>query len=225
MPMLPSVARVRVEVGRDRVVVIEDINLPRGDWRGGDLDLYAAFGAPGTPIAVDAHLLAVPEGASEPGGEEPGETASVQAAIRRSPGTTMLLGKPQMAGFVVRLKEASLRRTLSGGDLATLRLRTLLPPPVADDEGARDLVVRLGVFGGLPMTIGRIQVVSLEKPPWLSRGEARLCGPEADPWPLSVSVLPRPPAEGRTGPANAIAPSQALRHASDDLCIRWWARP
>src|SRR5260370_8493405 len=56
-PMLPSVARVRVEVGRDRIVLQEEVNLPRGDWRYGGLDVYAAFSAPGPPIAVDAHPL------------------------------------------------------------------------------------------------------------------------------------------------------------------------
>ena len=58
LPMLPSVARVRVEVARERVVVEEEVALPRGAWSSGGLDLHAAFGAPGTPTAVDAQISA-----------------------------------------------------------------------------------------------------------------------------------------------------------------------
>jgi hypothetical protein len=35
-------------------------------------------------------------------------------------------------------------------------------------------------------------------------------------------VTPRAP--GAPG-APTLAPSMAVRHASDDLCIRWWASP
>ena len=50
--------------------------------------------------------------------------------------------------------------------------------------------------------------------------EARLCGPEADPYPLAVSVLPKGsrPVD-RPAP---VAPVLSVRHASDDLCIRFW---
>jgi hypothetical protein len=220
--MLPSVARVRVEAARDRALVIEEINLPRGEWRAGNLDFYVAFGAPGPPIAVDVRLLGVPAGESEARLEDSGDPVVVEPAAERMPTVQLLLGKPKMAGVVVRVKESQLRRAFAAGELAVLRVRTLLRPPAASDDGARDIVVRLGVPGGLPMTIGRIQVASLEKSPWLTRAEARLCGPEADPWPLSVAIVPK--AAG-VDPSRAIAPSLAVRHAGDDLCIRWWAAP
>jgi hypothetical protein len=217
---LPSVSRVRVEAGRDHVLVVEDVSFPRGDWREGDLDLYAAFGAPG-PMAVDARLFSTPAEAPEPAADEAGEAVHVTTATRRDSTAHLLLGKALMAGVFVHLSESQVRRALSGGRSATLRLRSLLRPPGADGDGASDVVVRLGAVDGLPLTLERIQVVSLEKEP-LSRAEARLCGPEADPWPLEVSVLPR---AARRAAAPAIAPSMAVRHASDDLCIRWWAAP
>lgn len=224
LPTLPSVARVRVEAARDRVVVVQEVNLPRGDWRAGHLDLYVAFGAPGTPSAVDARLVAVAAGASESRLEDAGDAVSVEPAVRRPVSAQLLLGRTQMAGVVVHVKDADLRRAYQTSDLATLRIRSLLPAPSADPTGARDVVVRLGIGGGLPLTLARVQIVSLEPQPWIARAEARLCGPDADAWPLSVSLLPKT-SDARRPDSPTIAPSMALRHASDDLCVRWWAPP
>jgi hypothetical protein len=228
LPMLPSVGRVRLEAARDRVIVLEDVNLPRGDWQSGGLDLYVAFGAPGTPTAIDARLIAVPTGSAEPRADDAGEAVSVESAIRRSPGAQPLLGRPLMAGVVVHVKEAQLRRDYALGGVAVLRIRSLLSAPAADPSGARDVVVRLGVAAGLPLTLGRIQLVSLEPHAGISRAEATLCGPDATAWPLSVSLVPQSlktlePLPSR--PTLTIAPEMAVRHASDDLCVRWWASP
>jgi hypothetical protein len=241
LPMLPSVARVRVEAARDRVVVVEDINLPRGDWHSGSLDLYIAFGAPGTPAAIDARLLVTPpdgtdtrpEGSFAPGhpptSNDAGDVLAVEPAVRRTPSSQLLLGRPQMAGAVVHVKEADLRRAYATGDLATLRIRSLLSPPVPDLRGERDVVVRLGIVGDVPLTLERVQVVSLEGGRWITRAEASLCGPEAEGLPLVVLVIPKVEAVdgGAALPTGAppIAPAMAVRHASDDLCIRWWASP
>jgi|HubBroStandDraft_4_1064222.scaffolds.fasta_scaffold100078_2 hypothetical protein len=223
LPMLPSVARVRVEAGRDRLMVLEEVNFPRGDWVSGGLDLYIAFGAPGVPIAVDARLVAVAPGASDSTLSDAGEPVAVEPSLRRSPPVRPLLGRPQMAGVVVHVKDAQLRRIYESDRGAALRIRSLLPAPAADASGARDTVVRLGVAGGLPLTVGHIQVVSLETEPWITRAEATLCGPEADGWPLSVTLLPKPSQPAPAPSKPPIAPAAALRHASDDLCIRWWA--
>lgn len=224
LPMLPSVSRVRIEAARDRAVVTEEIALPRGDWTAGGLALYAAFGEPGAPIAVDARLVPVPDGQLESRLEDAGEPVAVEPAVRHLPSSTLLLGRPNMAGFVVRVKDASLRAAYAHGDLAALRIRSLLQPPAADATGARDVVVRLGIDGGLPLTLGKVQVVSVEAQPWIKRAEATLCGPDADPFPLTVAVLPKPE-DAPAGPAPTVAPSLATRHASDDLCVRWWADP
>ncbi len=225
LPMLPSVARVRVEAARDHVVLVEEVNLPRGDWNGGGLELYVAFGAPGTPTAVDARLVAAPAGALEARAEDAGDPVGLDPAVRRTNGSQMLLGRATMAGVVVHVKDADLRRAYSGGDLAALRLRSLLGPPAADADGARGIVVRLGIAGGLPLTLDRVQVVSAEPQPWITRAEAALCGSEADDWPLSVALTPKPAAPPPAPSRQPLAPVAALRHASDDLCVRWWAPP
>ena len=100
----------------------------------------------------------------------------------------------------------------------------MLAAPAVQPGGARDVVVRLGIAGGAPLTIGKLQLVSREAAPWITRAEATLCGPEADPWPLTVTLTPKPAGPPAPVPLT-IAPSMAVRHASDDLCIRWWAAP
>jgi hypothetical protein len=235
LPMLPSVARVRVEAARDRVVVVEEVSLPRGDWASGGLDLYVAFGSPGTPSAVDARLVAVPRDASEPRPDDAGEPVAIEASPRRTPAVQLLLGPPQMAGVVLHVTEAALRRAYAASDRAVLRVRSLVSPPAVDARGARDVVVRLGIAGDVPLTLERVQVVSLEGRGWITRAEATLCGPEAEGLPLAVVLTPKaerpaagqPPAGGGSGASRTfpIAPVTAVRHASDDLCIRWWAPP
>lgn len=222
LPMLPSVARVRIEAARDRVVVVEDVSLPRDEWQSGGLDLYVAFGEPGTPLAVDAHLVPVAPDATEARAEDVGEPVTVEPDVHHTPSTQLLLGRPTMAGVAIRVSEGALRRAYETSDRATLRIRSLLAPPAADASGGRDVVVRLGVDGARPLTLDRVQVVSTEAQPWITRAEAHLCGPEADPWPLAVSILPKPAAPTRPWPP-PIVPAMAVRHSSDDLCVRWWA--
>jgi hypothetical protein len=222
LPMLPIVARVRVEAAHDRVVVTEELNFPRGDWQSGGLDLYVAFGAPGTPIAVDARLAAIPIGSIEARADDAGEPVSVEPAVHHTSSTQLLLGRATMAGVVVHVKEAQLRQAYALSDIVALRIRSLLAPPAADAGGVRDVVLRLGAAAGQPLTLGKVQVVSLEPKAWITRAEARLCGPEADPWPLSVALSPKS-ADAAGASAPTIAPPMAVRHPSDDLCVRWWA--
>jgi len=222
LPLLPSVARVRIEVAKERVLVIEEVSLPRGNWAGGDLDLYVAFGSPGVPRALDAHLIPLGDGALEALPTDVGEVVPIERASHRPAHAALLLGRPQMAGTVVHLKESALRRAFAPGKMAALRVRTLLPAPVEDAATGRELVVRLGIDAAAPLTLGRLQLVALE-PETVQRAEAHLCGPDADPWPLALAVVPKPPADPHAPPTpGPIAPVLAVRHASDDLCIRYW---
>jgi hypothetical protein len=223
LPMLPSVARVRLEVARDRVILVEEVNLPRGDWTSGGLNLYVAFGAPGTPAAVDAHLVAPANGSVESLGNDAGESVGVEPAVRRLPSAQPLLGQSQMAGVVLHVRDSQLRKVYEATGLAVLRVRSLLSASAPDGSGARDVVVRLGIHGGLPLTLSKVQVVSLEPKPWVTRAEANLCGPDAETLPLAVGVLPHPARRPPPPASPPIAPSFAVRHPSDDLCVRWWA--
>jgi len=227
LPSLPSIARVAIEVARDRIVVVEEIDLPRGTWRGGDLDLYVAFGAPGAPLAFDAHLLAVADGALEPDPAATGDPIPLERTPRRPASAHTLLGRSSMAGAVLRVHEAALRRALAPGNMAAIRLRTLLPLPAEDAHGSREVVVRLGVASGTstPLTLGRLQLVSRDAAAGARSADARLCGPEADPYPLAIALTPRPGPPPAPSVPRPVAPVLATRHATDDLCIRFTLSP
>jgi hypothetical protein len=215
LPSLPSIPRIRLEAARDHLLVVHEIDLPRGTWQSGDLDLYVAFGAPGAPQAFDAHLLAVPDAALEPLENDAGEPLAIERAPRCPPSAQPLLGPPQMAGAVLHVKEAALRRAVAPGNMAALRLRTLLSLPAEDALTGHEVVVRLGAAAGTPLTLGRLQLAS--EPRFVTRAEAHLSGDAADPYPLAIALVPPSP-----GPRAGVAPVLAVRHPSDDLCIRFW---
>ncbi|MDP9150573.1 MAG: hypothetical protein M3O36_11620 [Myxococcota bacterium] len=221
LPMLPSVTRVRVEAGSDRLLLVQELSLPRGDWQSGGLNFYVAFGAPGTPLAIDVRLVPMPRGRVEARIDDAGEALPVEPAVRRASDMQLLLGPPQMSGVSIRTSESQLRRAYAASDVVGLRIRSVLTTPAAGPDGARDLVVRLGIAGALPLTLGRIQLLSRDARAPIARAEARLCGPEADPYPLAIAVLSKS-TDAHASVAAAIAPVMAVRHASDDLCIRWW---
>ncbi len=219
LPMLPSVARVLVRLGKGQVVVVEEVLLPRGEWTQGTLDLYVAFAAPSLPRAIDAHLVPLGDGVIAPEDDEAGDPVSLERAPRRPAWASPLLGRDAMAGVVAHLEAPLLARAFAPGGMAALRLRTVLEMPEEDASGGRGLLVRLGASRGTPLTLGRVALAwpDVAKP---TRVEARLCGPEADTLPLAVSTTPRlAPRE------DAVAPVLALRHATDDLCVRWWTGP
>jgi hypothetical protein len=215
--MLPSVPRVAVTLAKDNVVVVEEVNLPRGEWRGEPLDLYVAFGAPGAPRAIDAHLVAVADGALEPDEDDAGEVVPTERAPRRPPNAHPLLGRESMAGVVVHLAPAALTKAFAPGKMAALRMRTVLDLPEEDPSGARSVLVRLGASNGAPLTLGRVAAAGRGQ--HVARAEARLCGPDADAHLLAVT--PRAPSP----PEPPIAPVLAVRHASDDLCVRLFTTP
>jgi hypothetical protein len=217
---LATLPRIRLEVARDHLLVVDDVNLPRGEWPGGDFQLYVAFGAPGAPRAMDARLYAAGEGGKDPAPDAPSEPIALERTPRRSGAEILLLGSPLMAGVVLRVTEASFRRALGPFGVARIRIRALHDLPEKDALSCREVVVRLGTRGAEPVALGRIEVASMETAPWLTRAEARLCGPDADPYPLALSVQPKVPRAAEwPGP---VAPVLSTRHATDDLCVRLW---
>jgi len=228
LPMLPSIPRVKIDILKTQLVVVEEVNLPHGEWKNEALDFYVAFGAPGTPRAVDARLVAVADGALEPEDEDAGEALAVERVPHRPSSAYPLLGRDSMAGIVVHVKRDSMTKALAPGNMAALRVRTALDLPEEDSGGARGVVVRLGASRGTPLTLGRLTVSAKAGAPGPARAEAHLCGSEADPTPLAIAILPRP-SSPQLAPAPPspppIAPVLAVRHASDDVCIRFWTPP
>jgi len=227
LPLLPSVARVKIVSHESALAIIEDVTLPRGDWKGEPLRFHVAFGAP-APRAIDARLVPIADGALEAADDDPGEALVVERVPRRPANAYALIGRETMAGIVVNVRPESMRRALAPGNMAALRIRSLVDPTEPDASGASSVLVRLGSTPSVPLTLGRIVATSVPPAPRLVRVEARLCGPEADPHPLAVGIVPKPrdsnaPEDGTPAP---IAPVLAVRHASDDLCVRLWhARP
>lgn len=225
LAMLPSVPRVRVEVFAKEVLVVEEVNLPRGEYDHGPLDFYVAFGAPGPPLAIDAHLVPVLDGALEADDDTIGERLVTTHAPRRPNDAHPLLGRDAMAGVVVHVPQASFVRALSPGKMAAIRLRSVVELPDVDADGARGLVIRLGASRGTPLTLGRIGVTG--RSGVVTRAQARLCGPEASADPLAVRVTPKPenvPSPPDDSSAAPIAPVLAVRHTTDDLCLRFWTK-
>jgi hypothetical protein len=216
LPFLPSVSRVRLTTYGKMLSVTTEANLPRGDWAGEPLQFHVAFGAPG-PRAIDAHLVPIGDGELEAEEEEKGETLQTERVPRRPSNAHPLLGQGTMAGIVVHLPAAVLTKAFARGNMAALRIRSLVEP-TEDATGALSAVVRLGASRGTPLTLGRITATAPEGANL--RAEAKLCGPEADAEALAVEAIPKS-GERRNG----IAPVLAVRHASDDLCVRLWLGP
>jgi hypothetical protein len=220
--MLPSIPRVRIEILKAQLLVIEEVNLPRGEWKSDNLDFYVAFGAPGAPRAVDAQLIAVGDGALEPEEDDAGEALVVDRVPHRPVSAHPLLGRDNMAGVVVHVKREAFARALGPGNMAALRVRTALDLPEEDSDGAHGVVVRLGASRGTPLTLGRITLTAKPGAVSPSRADAHLCGGDADKTPLAIALVPKPPAAAALPVTAPIAPVLAVRHATDDLCIRFW---
>lgn len=221
LEILPSIARVKLTSHGHAISVIEEVTLPRGEWKGEALRFHVAFGAPG-PRAIDAHLVGLRDGELEPPDDEVGEVLVTDRVPRRPPSAHPLLGRESMAGIVVSVPADALERAFAHAGMASLRIRSLVDATEPDATSALSVVVRLGASRGTPLTLGRITANAALPAPPLVRAEARLCGPEADAEPLAVRISPRPAKGDR--PAT-IAPVLAVRHASDDLCIRLWHAP
>jgi len=207
LTMTPSVGRVKVGVHGGTLVVVEEVTLPRGEWKGDALSFHVAFGAPGAPKAIDAHLVPIGDGALEADDDQAGEALQTDRVPRRPPTAYPLLGRDQQAGVVVHLGKDALEHAFAPAGMAALRIRSVLEVPELDSQGARSVLVRLGA-----LALGRIVVTSK-----IARAEAHLCGPEADAHPLSL--WPHPPATTAERP---LPPILAQRHPSDDLCVRFW---
>jgi hypothetical protein len=218
LPMLPSVARVALTTYGSSVAIVEDILIPRGEWKGEALRFHVAYGAPG-PRAVDVRLLPVDDGALEPSDGDAGEVLQAEKVPRRPGNAHALLGRETMAGVVVAIPPAALTKALARSQMAALRVRSLVDAAPPDAAGASSVLVRLGSSRGTPLSLGRIVAAPAPGTPALTKIEATLCGPEAGTEPLAAHIVGAPRVR-----SDAIAPVLAVRHASDDLCLRFWTK-
>lgn len=216
LPALPVIARVRVDVAKDRVLLVHEIVMSRGTWAGGDVDLFVAFG-PTLPRALDAHLLAVAQNASAPDPNDTGEPLPHETAPHRPAPAHPLLGRSAMAGEVLHIREPAFRRATAASGQLAIRIRQVLPPPASDPQHAREIVVRLGMESGTPLTVRHIELSTPESGGWLGSASAQLCGPNADPYSIGFSIAPR----GIGLVPMAVDPTSTTRRTTDDLCVRY----
>jgi hypothetical protein len=209
LPMLPSIAAVKVEVRGDVVLVREDILLPKGDYKHGALSVYTALGGPGYPRAADAELLAVENGALDVAPDATGEKLTTDAAPRAGTHAHTLLGPSNMAGVAMTITESSLIRAFEPGNMASLRLRFVYALPPAEADGFRTMLLRVGSAEREPLTLGTIQVEGA------TGARAAFCGPSSDTTALSVWGTKQRYASA----APTIAPVLAVRHRDDALCV------
>ncbi len=224
LPAPPTLPLVRLEVAHDHVLIVEDVLLRRGGWTSGDLDLFVAFGAPGLPRAVDARLYGGANDDDEVPQPESFTAIPVERALRRPLSARQLLGPSAMVGAVLHLRDPWFGRAIAPTGLVRVRIRTLLDVPGEDAETGHEVVVRLGSHLGEPDALGDLEVASADPKLTVTRASARLCGPEADPYPLAIHAGPEHGPTSSPGPT-PVAPVLSLRHATDDLCIRYWTAP
>ncbi len=217
---LPVIARVQVDVSKDRVVVVHEVVMARGEWSGGDVDLWVSFG-PTMPRAFDAHLLAVRPGATTPDAADMGEPIASDHAAHRPARAHALLGRGAMAGTVLHVREPAFRRAVAASGVLAVRIREVLAPPAADAQNAREIVVRLGMESGPALTLRHIVLSSSEPEGFVTSASAQLCGPNADTYILGFQSAPH----GARLTPFSIDPSSATRHATDDLCVRYVTSP
>jgi hypothetical protein len=222
LAFLPSISRVHIQVGKDRVLVVTDVRLPRGDYKSGSLALYAAMSAAGYPLAMDAKLFAAADGELdlplEPERRNLGEALHIDLAPKAPVSANALLGSTMMRGAVVRIAEDAFKKALAPGNMAVLQVRALQAMPELDAAGARSLVLPLGQVAGQPLSLARVDVVGIEGVVVRS-AFAQLCSPTSPARPLFLSNR-----EGLLRDASeyeAVTPVLATRQPDDALCIRW----
>lgn len=202
-----EIDRIHVEVAEDRVLVTSEIALDKGEWDGEDLRAHVAYGAPGVPLAFEAHLCG-----PRPEQGEPACLPLAHEFARSAPSdAAFVIGPAKMAGQVVELEGQKLATLFAQHPRVVLRLRQLRPMPIAGASGHREILVRLGTLRGKPYRIGSVEVVGKEVV--MADADARLCG--LDVTPTELSLL-------RGGVASKGVPPRLLeRVGNEDLCLRF----
>lgn len=211
LPAPIEIDRIHVEVAEDRVLVTSEIALGKGDWAGEDLRAHVAYGAPGMPLAFEAHLCPPRPEQGEPECQPlPNEFA------RSAPSdAAFVIGPAKMAGQTIELESQKLADLFAQHSHAMLRLRQLRPMPIASASGHREILIRLGAMRGRPYRLGSIEIAGQGIA--IADADARLCGPDVTPTELSLV---------RGGAASKGVPPRILERAgNEDLCLRFRLAP
>lgn len=206
-----GIARVIVEARRDRVRTTTVLTLPGLPAAARRLTLFASYGEPGPPLALDAELVPTPAGYLSAPDAAQGEKVPVHFRPTAPGASAVIAGSRRMAGSVVEIPRAGLGRALGPSGSATLRLEAVraMPPPAAD--GSRELLVRLGTQNGRPLVLGSVEV----RGEHVTKKSARLCARKGADVPLAVMPV-------TDHDASLTPPPLAKRTPEGALCIRLW---
>ncbi len=213
LPVLATLRLVDLAVDGGLVVVSEAFQLARNEWERGDLRVCIGHGAPGAPKAFDAKFESL-DTSPKADGASAGQTLATEFAPFCPVNARLLLGGAHMATQVVTIPATAITSAFGNGELALLRIRFLIEAPPKDRDGGRELLLRLGAPEDAPITLASIAIASRVEKVAVTRAEATLCGPSADPASLTV--------EGAPSTLATLNPSLAIRRASDELCVRYW---
>ncbi len=205
---VPTVRRVRFEVSPGGAAVTHDLAFAKGAITvggPGDPTLFVAFTAQARPLAIEATRHALDDtGKLVDAGASP--VVIIDLPVR-PPTAAVVLGPSTGAGHVLRVPR--------GDAPFGLRIRSAIPTYAASGAKELALLARLGVREGAAMPIERIEVAALLGSN-LRGARAVLCGPSADPRPLTV-VFPSYPSS--SADAGTTSPDAAKRRPDDDLCV------
>jgi len=217
LPALPVLARITVDPtqAEDRVLITHDFVIDRGEYHGGDLVFYAAYGGPAIPLAMDAHVFSGP---TLPALSTHGDAAIVEPRPRKPDRVDWVVGRASQAGAAIRVPAATLAKIWDAGPSLIIRVRAVHRAQ-RDPRGERDAIVRLGVAASQPITVLRVDVRGS------TRASARTCHQGT----LGERVILHDADTGRRldladlrEPSTfyeRLDPSALQRAAEDDLCI------
>ncbi len=191
-----SVARIDVAFRGERALVTTDLTWPRR-VAPESFTLFVAHGAPGSPRAFDAELLAVPSTAFSPPLGARGAAQETWDRASAPEEAALSLGPRSAAGQIV-VVERDAEAALSSAQTA-LRLRA-----VYELTSRRDVLTRLGPSDGL-LALGPI-TVSVDGAP-APHARAALCGVDRH----AAVALP--------GQPTLPSPARVERRAGESLCV------
>lgn len=202
--------RLRLALKPERVRVETELSLSRTTGATEDLALHAAYASPGLPLAFDAQLVSATVPDSGLPIARPDALQTV-ASVRAPSAAALCVGSPVMAGRLIRVGHEALDRALARGPGLALRLRDVRALPPTDEQGVRELVLRLGRSGSQSIRLEAIEVKSEVE---LSLLQAETCGPSGKVAKMRVMHADQWAGEGEV-------PSRVRRDVRDDLCVRF----
>jgi hypothetical protein len=157
LPSVLEASRVDVRLAPVGALVTSDWLLEKGEWTGTSFDVFVAYTAPGLPVAFEALLLPEPADGVLPLLATAGQSLTTHHAPSAPSQTAFSIGRPNLAGQVVRVEDKLLVEAFEGSSRAFLRLRTV----VRFEGGTRfvpSVVVRLETPRLGPVPVGAVTV-------------------------------------------------------------------